>query len=71
MLNGNVDFFISPKPNSWDHAAGILAVQEAGGVVQMLDGRDYQPSVREGMIVVGRSNDVVQSIIKDFNWYNQ
>ena len=71
MLNGNVDFFISPKPNSWDHAAGILAIQEAGGVVQMLDGRGYQPSVREGMIVVGRSNDVVQRIIKDFNWYNQ
>ncbi|MBJ7552247.1 inositol monophosphatase family protein [Marinomonas ostreistagni] len=69
MLSDNVDFFISPKPNSWDHAAGILAIQEAGGIVQMLDGRSYRPAVREGMIVVGRSRNVVNKIINDFSWY--
>lgn len=66
MVQGNVDFSVSPKPNVWDHAAGILAYQEAGGVVQMIDGSAYRPSIREGVIVAGRNPDVVARVCKDF-----
>lgn len=66
MVQGNVDFSVSPKPNVWDHAAGILAYQEAGGVVQMIDGSAYRPSIREGVIVAGRNADVVERVCQDF-----
>lgn len=65
LLKGNVDFSVSPKTNAWDHAAGILAYQEAGGIVRMLDGRTYKPAIREGVIVAGRSSSVVEAICKD------
>ena len=67
MVQGNVDFSISPKPNVWDHAAGILAYQEAGGVVRMMDGSDYRPTIRHGVIIAGRNEDVVEAIRKDFS----
>lgn len=69
LLGNNVDFFISPKPHSWDHAAGILAFQEAGGMVAMLDGSKYRPSVRSGMIVAARNAKVLSQIQQDFAWY--
>ena len=39
MAQGHVEFVISgPEPHPWDHAAGVLAVQAAGGVARFLDG---------------------------------
>lgn len=67
MIHGNVDFFINPKPKVWDHAAGVLAVQEAGGTVKMLDGSEYSPLLRSGVIVAGKSEDIVNKVSKDFN----
>lgn len=69
LLGNNIDFFITPKPNSWDHAAGLLAFQEAGGVVAMHDGSEYRPSVRTGMIVAARNEDVMRQVQQDFSWY--
>nr|WP_239090177.1 inositol monophosphatase [Marinomonas ostreistagni] len=66
MVQGNVDFSVSPKPNVWDHAAGILAYQEAGGKVEMLDGSDYRPTIREGVIIAGRNAEVIARIRADF-----
>lgn len=65
LLRGNVDFSVSPKSNAWDHAAGILAYQEAGGVVRMLDGQEYRPNIRKGVIVAARSVSVVEKICAD------
>lgn len=66
MVQNGVDFFISPKPKVWDHAAGILAYQEAGGYVCMLDGSPYKPNVRKGVIVAGRTEAIQDRIMKDF-----
>lgn len=66
MVQNGVDFFISPKPKVWDHAAGILAYQEAGGYVCMLDGSPYKPTVRKGVIVAGRTKKIQERIVKDF-----
>ena len=70
MVQNGVDFFVSPKPKVWDHAAGILAYQEAGGYVSMLDGSHYQPSIRKGVIVAGRTEAIKDQIIKDFQITN-
>ncbi|WP_158541169.1 inositol monophosphatase family protein [Marinomonas piezotolerans] len=66
LSQGGVDFYLSPKPRVWDHAAGILCYQEAGGVVQMLDGREYRPTIREGVIVAARSVSVLNRVRDDF-----
>lgn len=66
MVQNGVDFFISPKPKVWDHAAGILAYQESGGYVCMLDGSPYNPTIRKGVIVAGRTEAIQDRIMKDF-----
>ena len=50
-----VDFGVSPVMNPWDHAAGCLIAQEAGGVAQLLDGQPYRPTVRNGRLIVATS----------------
>jgi len=40
MASGRFDAFWERNLKSWDIAAGILLVREAGGVVTDLDGRD-------------------------------
>ena len=37
--------------NLWDHGSNILLAKEAGAVVRMLDGSDYEPQVNGIMIV--------------------
>lgn len=67
LVQGGADFYVSPKPRVWDHAAGILCYEEAGGVVQMLDGAPYRPTVRDGVIVAGRTREIVDRIQKEFH----
>lgn len=67
LAQGSADFYVSPKPNVWDHAAGILAYQEAGGVVTMLGGSEYHPTLRKGVILAARSQSVLDIIANDFS----
>lgn len=48
MAAGGADFTLSNALKPWDHAAGALAVAEAGGAVGLLDGRAYRPSITSG-----------------------
>ncbi|QLP96909.1 MAG: inositol monophosphatase [Rhodoblastus sp.] len=43
---GGCDFLLYGRLNPWDHAAGVLLHQEAGGVARMLDGAPYRPGRR-------------------------
>ncbi|MEM6386495.1 MAG: inositol monophosphatase family protein [Pseudomonadota bacterium] len=50
------DFCVSSALKPWDHAAGVLAVEEAGGAVGLLDGRSYNASVNsKGVLLSARS----------------
>ena len=40
VADGRVDAYVERGLNAWDHAAGVLIVREAGGVVTGLDGVD-------------------------------
>ncbi|MDF1803234.1 inositol monophosphatase [Thalassovita sp.] len=51
MAQGNADFCLSGVLNPWDHAAGVLLCQQAGGVAQMLDGQPYDISIEEGYLL--------------------
>lgn len=48
LAQGAVDFVLSGMLNPWDHAAGSLLCQKAGGYSAMLDGSDYSAALRTG-----------------------
>ncbi|MDF1670308.1 MAG: inositol monophosphatase [Roseovarius sp.] len=51
LAQGNMDFCLSGTMNPWDHAAGVLICQMAGGHVAMLDGSDYNAGLTEGYLL--------------------
>ncbi len=68
MAAGEADFTLSNALKPWDHAAGALAVAEAGGAVGLLDGRDYRPSVTSGgYLVTARSPEVLSRVRSTFS----
>jgi len=57
LAQGGMDFALSSVPNPWDHAAGLLICQQAGGVARMLDGRDYTAGITKGHILAAPDED--------------
>ena len=57
LAQGGMDFCISGTMTPWDHAAGVLICQQAGGHVAMLDGSDYTASVTEGYLLSAPDED--------------
>lgn len=51
LAQGHADFVLSSKMTHWDHAAGALLCQQAGGHVAFLDGRDYNVGETEGYLL--------------------
>ncbi len=67
MAQGHVEFVISgPQPHPWDHAAGVLAVQAAGGVARFLDGAAYDLARRAGVLVVANSEATWDRVAQDY-----
>jgi fructose-1,6-bisphosphatase/inositol monophosphatase family enzyme len=59
LAQGHVDFVLSgPTPAPWDHAAGVLIAQAAGGVARFLDGGAYDLARRRGVLLVASSEQV-------------
>lgn len=57
LARGGMDFCLSGVMNPWDHAAGVLICQQAGGHVAMLDGRAYNASFTEGFLLAAPDRD--------------
>jgi fructose-1,6-bisphosphatase/inositol monophosphatase family enzyme len=52
ILTGTQQFALFWRTLPWDHAPGVLLVQEAGGVARRLDGAAYHPADdRDGLLV--------------------
>ncbi|GGC06450.1 inositol monophosphatase [Marivita lacus] len=51
VAQGHVDFVLCASLTPWDHAAGALIVQRAGGHVACLDGSEYRAQMREGYLL--------------------
>ncbi len=56
QAQGHVAFGLNGALMPWDHAAGVLAVREAGGVARLLDGRAYAPTLHQGMLLTAASD---------------
>lgn len=57
LAQGAVDFVMSGMLNPWDHAAGVMACQQAGGIAMMLDGRAYNTEITEGFLLCAANQD--------------
>lgn len=67
LVGGAVDFMVSgPVAHPWDHAAGVLAVQAAGGVARFLDGSDYTTARGRGVLVCASCDEVWSQVAEDF-----
>lgn len=66
MAMGNCDFIQSPKITPWDHAAGVLAVEEAGGFARLVDGRAYAPGITDGKLTVTTGATLHGEVIAGF-----
>jgi len=64
LAQGAVDFTLSGVLNPWDHAAGVLICQQAGGVARMLDGRDYNTAITKGFLLCA-SNQATWDRLRD------
>ncbi|MCV6593014.1 MAG: inositol monophosphatase [Silicimonas sp.] len=68
MAQGFADFCLSaPKHNPWDHAAGHLAVREAGGATGVLTGGAYGGTETEGVLVAARNQTILDQIRAAFD----
>ncbi|MDZ4311909.1 MAG: inositol monophosphatase [Cypionkella sp.] len=67
LAQGHVEFVLSgPQPHPWDHAAGVLAVQAAGGVARFLDGAAYDLARRAGVLLVANSEATWDRVARDY-----
>jgi len=57
MAFGYVDFMLAGKLMPWDHAAGLLIHQEAGGHAALLDGTPYTPTLHQGRLLAANSRE--------------
>ncbi len=64
LARGGADFLFSGTLNPWDHAAGVLILQRAGGVVRMLNGDDYTAMANQGYILAA-PNEATWSKLRD------
>lgn len=67
VAQGHAEFALSgPTPHPWDHAAGVLAVQGAGGVARFLDGSPYDAARPKGVLLAAGSEAAWESLARRF-----
>ena len=62
LASGRVDFLRSYALKPWDHAAGVLLVEEAGGWAAVDGEQPYSPSLRQGRLIAATSEPVGRRI---------
>ena len=66
LAKGAVDFVMSSMLNPWDHAAGVMLCQQAGGHAAMLDGSDYLTTTRKGYLLSASSKETWDALAEHF-----
>lgn len=66
LLTGGVGFIQNRYLKPWDHAAGVLALKEAGGYAALLDGTPYVPVLRDGYLLCARSEALWHELAPGF-----
>lgn len=57
LAEGRTDYVLSGELKPWDHAAGALIVERAGGHAAMLDGSRYRPGMAEDYLLSARDRE--------------
>lgn len=66
LATGAVDFVLSSALNPWDHVAGSLICQQAGGKSAMMGGGEYDATVRKGYLLSACSPAIWESVATHF-----
>ncbi len=66
LATGAADFVLSGHLNCWDHAAGVLLCQQAGGKAAMLDGSAYNAAMTSGYLLSASSEKVWNEVATHF-----
>ena len=64
MSTGDALFSIYGRTKPWDHLAGTLIFQEAGGIVKRWDGSEYLPGNNNGGLI-SAVNEKIWQTVKD------
>jgi fructose-1,6-bisphosphatase/inositol monophosphatase family enzyme len=64
LASGQADFLLSASLNPWDHAAGLLILDEAGGWAKVNGDTDYAPTLRHGKAIAASCQAVGESVWK-------
>jgi myo-inositol-1(or 4)-monophosphatase len=62
---GRGDAYVTPKIESWDIAAGVLLVQEAGGKVTDFKGKEWEVRPIDLILSNGKVHEQVRSLVED------
>lgn len=68
MAFGFVDFMLTARLMPWDHAAGVMILQEAGGYAALLDGTPYSPTIHQGLMIGANSRDSWENLREKFDF---
>jgi fructose-1,6-bisphosphatase/inositol monophosphatase family enzyme len=68
LAQGHVDFLLAATLNPWDHAAGVLICQQAGGHVEMLDGGPYSAGRQDGFLLAAPDRTTWNKLKKVFSF---
>lgn len=63
LASGQADFLRSFRLNPWDHAAGLLVLQEAGGWARVDGTKSYVPTLRNGSVIAATCQVVGERIV--------
>jgi fructose-1,6-bisphosphatase/inositol monophosphatase family enzyme len=62
LIRGRKDFVVYQRLLPWDHLAGALLVNEAGGRVCLASGAELSPSDRTGPLIAARSPELYSRV---------
>ena len=67
VASGVLDFALYWRTLVWDHAPGILIIEEAGGKAARLDGTPYRPSQPNGGILLAHTPEIWDQVASNFS----
>jgi len=65
VAEGKADFALDFDSNSWDHSAGFLMIEEAGGKVTDLNGKKWTPYIKGYVASNGKIHEKVLKVLNN------
>lgn len=62
LVEGRLHFSLHSRSFPWDHAAGVLITQEAGGVARFLDGGAYDARVIDKYVLAAANEPIFDAV---------